>query len=152
MNISRRSFLTQVVATTAVASFILPSRIRAADAGPNSLINMGFIGMGLQNRSLLTNCLSLKVKAVAVCDVDTTRREHALKMVEKYHGEHPEKGAFACKAYSDFREIIARKDIDAVCIARPDPGMPISRWPRWRRARTRIARSRSPIPSARRLR
>lgn len=120
MQASRRSFIKQVAATTALSPFILPSRIRAAETAPNSLITMGFIGMGLQNRSLLTNFLSRNVKVVAVCDVDTTRREHALKMVEQYHGEHPEKGAFGCKAYNDFLEIIARKDIDAVCIATPD--------------------------------
>ena len=113
MKLSRRSFLTQVAATSAASAlspFILPSRIRAAETGPNSMLTMGFIGIGLQNRSLLTNFLSRGVKVVAVCDVDTTRREHALKMVEKYHADHPEKGAFACKAYNDFLEIIARTE------------------------------------------
>jgi predicted dehydrogenase len=120
MKVSRRSFITQVAATSALSTFILPSRIRAAETAPNSLINMAFIGMGLQNRSLLTNFLSCNVKVVAVCDVDTTRREHALKMVEKFHAEHPEKGGFGCTSTRDFGEIIARKDIDAVCIATPD--------------------------------
>jgi predicted dehydrogenase len=118
--ISRRSFFTQVAATTALSPFILPSRIRAAETAPNSLITMGFIGMGSQNRGLLSTFLWRNVKVLAVCDVDTTRREHALKRVEKFHAEHPEKGAFGCKAYNDFMEVIARKDIDAVCIATPD--------------------------------
>jgi predicted dehydrogenase len=120
MNISRRSFITRVAATSALSPFILPSRIRAAETAPNSFINMAFIGMGMQNRILLTNFLPHKVKVVAVCDVDTTRREHALRMVADFHAAHPEKGAFGCVATGDFREIIARKDIDAVCIATPD--------------------------------
>ena len=51
--------------------------------------------------------------------MDTTRREHALKIVQEFHAGNPQKGAFGCKSYADFREIIARKDIDAVCIATP---------------------------------
>ncbi len=81
MKIARRSFITRVAATTALSPFILPSRIRAAETAPNGLVNIAFIGMGLQNRALLTSSLWSKVKVVAVCDVDTSRREHALRMV-----------------------------------------------------------------------
>ena len=59
---------------------------------------MAFIGMGLQNRGLLGFFLSRNVKVVGVCDVDTTRRENALKMVENFHKDNPDKGAFACRA------------------------------------------------------
>jgi predicted dehydrogenase len=51
---------------------------------------------------------------VAVCDVDTTRRKDAKQKVDKFYGNND------CAAYNDFRELIARKDIDAVCIATPD--------------------------------
>ena len=119
MKISRRSFVKGVAAAT-LSPFILPWRIQAAETGPSSLINMAFIGMGIQNRGLLENFLFRKLKVVAVCDVDTNRRASAVKMVEKFHAEHPEKGACACTGYGDFREIMARKDIDAVCIATPD--------------------------------
>lgn len=120
MKISRRSFVKQVTAAATLAPLVLPSRIWAAEKGPNSLVNMAFVGMGIQNRGLLDNFMWRNVKVLAVCDVDTTRREHALKMVQKFHADHPEKGAADCKAYNDFREIMARKDIDAVCIATPD--------------------------------
>jgi hypothetical protein len=58
------------------------------------------------------------VQAVAVCEVDKTRRDAAKHRVEKaYEGKTEYKG---CAAYTDFRELIARKDIDAVCIATPE--------------------------------
>ena len=116
---TRRAFL-KAAAATATAPFILPSRIWAAETKPNDRITMGFIGMGIQSRGLLGNFLHQDVQVLAVCDVDTTRRNHALATVEKFYTEHPDKGAKDCKAVNDFREIVDRKDIDAVCIATPD--------------------------------
>lgn len=120
MKISRRSFLGQTAAAAALSPLILPSRVRAAEKGPNSLVNMAFIGMGVQNRGLLDNFLWRDVKVLAVCDVDTNRREDAVQRVKKFHDGHPDKGAFDCRGYGDFLEVVARKDIDAVCIATPD--------------------------------
>ena len=119
MTRTRRSFLVQAAAAVS-APFLLPSRIRAAETGPNSLVNMAFIGMGKQNGDLLGNFLYRAIKVRAVCDVDTTRREHALNRVKQFHAEDPKRGAADCVATADFQEIIARQDIDAVCIATPD--------------------------------
>jgi len=116
---TRRAFLRHTTSAVLAAPFILPATIRAAK-GPNSLVNMAFIGMGKQNRGLLSNFLHRDIKVRAVCDVDTKRREHALNMVKKFHADHPGRGAADCLAYADFREIMARNDIDAVCIATPD--------------------------------
>ena len=59
-------------------------------------------------------------QVVAVCDVDTTRREHHQKMVEEFYSIKGDKEYKGCAAYKDFRDLLARKDIDAVVIATPD--------------------------------
>ncbi|HIG29763.1 MAG TPA: Gfo/Idh/MocA family oxidoreductase [Verrucomicrobiales bacterium] len=120
MKRTRRSFIAQLGTAAAASPFILPSHLSADQAVPSKLINMAFIGMGIQNRGLMKNFLQRPVKVLAVCDVDRNRREHARKMVETFHKEHSEKGAFACKSYADFQEVLALKDVDAVCIATPD--------------------------------
>ena len=112
-SVSRRRFLQ----STAVASapFILPSGIWSADIKPNDKIVVGFIGMGIQNRGLQNRFMGDKnVVCVAVSDCDTTRRNAARDRANKrYQNED-------CKTYVDFRELIARDDIDAVSIATPD--------------------------------
>ena len=81
---------------------------------------MGFIGMGKQNGGLLRNFLRRPTRVLAVCEVDRTRREAAAKTVNDYYQNRSGGNAGACAAYNDFRELIARDDIDAVCIATPD--------------------------------
>ncbi len=120
MKTSRRSFLMQAAALSA-APFILPASVRAAETSPNDLITMGFIGTGKQSKHLINAFLQHKrCRVVAVCDVDTTRRNAAQQQVADHYKSRPELSAPECKAYNDFREIIARTDIDAVCIATPD--------------------------------
>ena len=112
-SLSRRRFLS----TTAVASapFILPSGILSAEVKPNDKISVGFIGMGKQNGGLMNRFMGAKEAiCVAVSDCDTNRRNAAR---DKANARQKNKD---CKAYGDFRELIARKDIDAVCIATPD--------------------------------
>src|SRR5205807_629681 len=98
----------------ATAPFLLPSSLWSAETPAGSRLSMGFIGVGTQGRGLLGGFLGLETRVVAVCDVDTTRRTSAKERVDKHYGNTD------CQAYNDFRELIARKDIDAVCIATPD--------------------------------
>ncbi len=89
-------------------------------APPSERITVGFIGCGIMANSYhLSTLLGFgDVQAVAVCEVDRTRRDAARRRVEKaYEGKTEYKG---CAAHADFREIFARKDIDAVCIATPE--------------------------------
>lgn len=118
MSISRRSFIKS--ASVVSVPFILPSHIWAAETKPNSKLTMGFIGMGKQSRGLLGGFLGQDTRVLAVCDVDTTRRENARKRVNDFYNAKSGKTGADCAAYNDFRELIQRKDIDAVCIATPD--------------------------------
>jgi len=119
---TRRQFLKTSATLAVVAPAILPSSVWGAEKGPNDRLTLGFIGMGTQNRGLLNGFLhSKETQVVAVCDVDTTRRENAKKTVEDYYAKQTDKGSFkGCATYKDFRELIARKDIDAVVVATPD--------------------------------
>lgn len=116
----RRHFLKTAAAGVA-APFVLPSRIWSAPTASNSRINLGFIGMGKMNSGHLGNFLGRDdTQVVAVCDVDTTRREHAKKTVEDRYAAKSGANYKGCAAYNDFRELLARDDIDAVVIATPD--------------------------------
>ena len=120
-SLTRREFLQS---TTAVAApLLLPSSLWAAAPGvkPNARITLGFIGVGKQGRHLLNSFLPHgNVQIVAVNDVDTTRRLHHKKLVEEFYSAKGNKDYKGCDEYKDFREVIARKDIDAVVIAAPD--------------------------------
>jgi predicted dehydrogenase len=61
------------------------------------------------------------VQVVAVCDVHRQRREDAVDRVHRAYAAERKSGAYrGCTAFVDFRELIARRDIDAVVIATPD--------------------------------
>jgi predicted dehydrogenase len=118
---TRRTF----VAGAAAAVPLIVSRSALGDdkkEPANNRINLGFIGLGTMNRGHLNFYLGAKeVQVVAVCDVDTTRREAAKKTVEQRYAEPIKSGLYkGCHAYSDFRELIGRQDIDALVIATPD--------------------------------
>ena len=118
---TRRSFLKRAALASA-APMLLPSRLWAADTSPTEQITLGFIGMGTQGRGLLHGFLGHRqTRVLAVCDVDTTRRENAKKITDDFYAQNGSaRPGKACDAYNDFRELLARKDIDGVVIATPD--------------------------------
>jgi predicted dehydrogenase len=121
MNLSRRQFLRAGAASPVAlgVSPLLADEPKKSPAGER--LTLGFIGMGVMNRGHLGGFLNMKdVQVVAVCDVVAERRDHAKQMVEEKYGEGKTGEYKGCDAYTDFRKIIERKDIDAVVIATPD--------------------------------
>ncbi|HEY2083777.1 MAG TPA: Gfo/Idh/MocA family oxidoreductase [Verrucomicrobiae bacterium] len=117
----RRKFL-KTVALAGAAPMILRSGLWAADNAPSKQITLGFIGTGTQGRGLMGGFLNRSdTRVLAVCDVDTTRRENAKRIVEDHYKDATAAGTYkGCTAYTDFRELLGRKDIDGVVIATPD--------------------------------
>jgi len=112
--ISRRQFVKTGAAGIALPCLI-PSSVLGANA-PSKQITIGFIGTGEHGTGWnLTRYLELPAaRVLAVCDVDGFRMRKAKAMVDaKYDTED-------CAMTKDFRDILARKDIDAVMISTPD--------------------------------
>lgn len=120
---NRRQFVQTVGAASLAAPYIISSLGRAEDKTPaNDRISLGFIGIGMMGRGHLSRFLGYgDVQVTAVCEIEKTRRENAIKSVNDRYAEQRKSGAYkGCATYTDFRELLARDDIDAVVIATPD--------------------------------
>jgi predicted dehydrogenase len=119
-NLSRRTFIKNTTAATAVAitaPTALNTRAAAASTSPNEKLRLGFIGVGGRAQTHLESAVKLagdgKVEVVAVCDVFNRYRKEAAEMINRGTKNNP-------KQVADYRDIIADKSIDAVVIATPD--------------------------------
>ena len=125
-SISRRRVL--AVASAALAApYVIPASARGADGrpAPSERITMGCIGLGGRGTVDMGAFLSRDdVQIVVLCDVDAGSDRYednwvrglapAVESVAKrYGGKQP-------SGYSDFRQLLERKDIDAVCVGTPD--------------------------------
>ncbi|HEX4589630.1 MAG TPA: Gfo/Idh/MocA family oxidoreductase [Gemmataceae bacterium] len=118
--LNRRNFL-RTMAVGGLATVSLP-RAGIARDGPNDRLALGFIGVGTMGRGHLGSFLGMAdVQVTAVCDVVAERRDAAKDAVEKRYADQRAKSGYqGCAAYGDFRDLLARRDIDAVVIAMPD--------------------------------
>ena len=121
--LTRREFL-KVGAAAAVAPAIVPSTVFGPSA-PSNTLTLGCIGVGRQGRGDMQEAiyrgLEVGARVVAVCDVDAHRREDAQWLVDKIYATELDKdGTKGCAAYHDYRELLARKDIDGVLIVTPE--------------------------------
>ena len=118
---TRRRFVKAAAAASVAAPVVVPRSVFGGEEkeAPSERLTLGFIGLGIMNRGHLGGLLGYAdVQVLAVCEVDATRREHAKKMVEERYAQD---GSYkGCATYIDYRELIARNDIDAVVIATPD--------------------------------
>jgi hypothetical protein len=104
--------------------WIVPAAVRGGEAGtaPSQRVNVGLIGVGAMGRGHLRRVAGDPgMRLVAVCEVDGVRREEARKTAEEMYAAEKSSGTYkGCTAYNDYRELLARADIDAVVIATPD--------------------------------
>jgi len=120
--VKRREFVKGTLAGAAGAlgfPTIIPASALGADGAtpPSDRIIMGCIGVGSQGTGDMRGFLQNEdLRVVAVCDVREAFRQRARDMVDARNGDKN------CAMYNDFRELLARTDIDAVSIA---PG---ERW------------------------
>jgi len=92
-----------------------PALGKAGSVAPSNRITMGCIGVGGQGTGKVRGFLGkADVRIVAVCDVVESRRQNAKGIVDR---RYDNKG---CASYNDFRDVLARKDIDAVVIVTQD--------------------------------
>ena len=110
---TRRGFLARSL--TAGTALALPTTLRSGSP-PSERIHVGCIGMGGHGvaRNLRLLLQQADARVVAVCDVFRDRRDGSRRQVNR------KLGTSECAAYTDFRRILDRKDIDAVMISTPD--------------------------------
>ncbi len=118
--ITRRALLQTAavgVVSTVVFPHIVPSSILGGDGRvpPSDRITLGLIGAGNINGQHRQAFLAEKdARIVAVCDPAADRRQAARDRINQTYGGR------GCADYRDFRDLLARPDIDAVCIGTPD--------------------------------
>jgi len=105
--VTRRQFLAAASAAFA-APYFVPTRV----FGANERIVTAHIGVGGQGTSNLNNFIKQGAQPAAICDVD---KDHLAKVMKQV----TDKG-FQCDGYGDYRQILERKDIDAVVVTTPD--------------------------------
>ena len=112
--LSRRHFL-KAGTVAAVVPALVPARVLGAEA-PSNKITVGFIGTGDHGTgwNLRRYLQHADAKVLVVCDVDGQRMRHAKEIVDEQYLNDD------CAMTKDFREVLARKDIDAVMISTPD--------------------------------
>jgi predicted dehydrogenase len=114
--ISRRRFIAATGMAMAVPAILTSRAAHAAErSAPSERVTLGVVGWGMQGPGNTSAFLALKdCQVVAACDLD---KNHLQQALDKINGTYGNKD---CKSYHDYREMMARDDIDAVMLAVPD--------------------------------
>jgi hypothetical protein len=120
-SISRRA----VIGGLSAAPLVITSRALGGNGVPpaSDRIAIAFIGVGTRGGDGLVKHFTKlpECQCVATCDPFKDRREHWASYIDGVYGERDGKASHkSCATYSDLRELLRRKDIDAVAIATPD--------------------------------
>jgi len=137
---NRRAFLRGAGSALAFPYIVSSSVLgKGGNVAPSNRITMGSIGVGGMGTNNMRAFLNQNdVQVVAVCDVVKASdeyghwykkgwkgawfgREPARNIVDDFYANKTSSGKYkGCDAYIDFRDILSRDDIDAVCITTPD--------------------------------
>jgi len=113
--ISRRRFLAAAGVALAAPTIVPASALGRQGTAPSERVTLGVVGWGMQGPGNTHEFLNLKdCQVVAACDLDKNHLQSALDSVNGRYGNKD------CKSYHDYRELMARTDIDAVMLAVPD--------------------------------
>ena len=116
--LTRRSFLKKAsLATAAIAPTIIAGRALGLDGAvaPSNRITIGAIAVGGQAQGLIRNAIGQPdTQIIALCDVNKPKVEKYKETIDDFYENKD------CTTTRDFREVIARDDIDALIIAPPD--------------------------------
>src|SRR5210317_286729 len=123
-DINRRRLIktSGAIAAGSSAFTIIPATVLGKNGAiaANDRINLGFIGTGKQGRILLNffRGQTAETAFVAACDVDSQKLDRFTDLANQSNEFRGTKvDLFTTKHY---REILERKDVDAVVIATPD--------------------------------
>lgn len=114
--LSRRDFLkgSGVAAAALAIPTIIPARVLGQQA-PSRRVTLAALGVGGRGTGVMHGFMGhADAQFLAVCDPFGSRREAAKAVLDKHYG------AEVVKAYADYREVLARPDIDAVIICTQD--------------------------------
>src|SRR4030095_4668162 len=122
-NQSRREFLSNSIKASALLAIpsIVPASVFGKNA-PSNHINVAAIGTGRISRGHdMPGVWQYDyAQLMAVCDVDKHRAEEGKQLVNEFYTKRDGKPFDGVKTYTDYRELLQNKDIDAVLISTPD--------------------------------
>jgi predicted dehydrogenase len=120
---TRRRFLKGTAAAAATVGFptIVPSYVFGQNA-PSNRINLGAIGVGRISRGhdLPGIWKYDQAHVMAVCDLYEDRVEAGKTLIDGVYAKKSGKPYAGTVGYSDYRQLLDNKDIDAVVISTPD--------------------------------
>ncbi|HVJ03227.1 MAG TPA: Gfo/Idh/MocA family oxidoreductase [Sphingomonas sp.] len=121
MELSRRRLIKSGAGAALAAPAIVPSSVFGQNA-PSNRIAIGAIGTGRISRGHDMKEIHKHADAhiVAVCDVDTKRLGAGMQLVDSRYAASTGKDYSGTRGYTDYRELLAARDIDAVLISTPD--------------------------------
>jgi len=134
MHISRRQFVSALGAVAAAPYMIPATALGKGRPAPSTRLNVGFIGYGTMAHDNIGSFLNddrVQVVSVADCNKESGLygyggerqggREPCRRRVNEFYAQKLNKPDYdGCKVYADFRELLAKDDLDAVVISTPD--------------------------------